>query len=165
MDETEFWALIESSRAKAKKDPERQMEALQTKLEKLPAAEIVAFDRIFGTVHAAAYRWDLWAAAYIIEGGCSDDGFMDFRSGLIALGRDTYDAALADPESLARLSVDTEFSLEEMAYVAASAYEAVTGQALPERGLLQPEEPAGERWDEATVGLKYPKLVKKFDSE
>ncbi|MFI0445410.1 DUF4240 domain-containing protein [Actinomadura sp. 6N118] len=29
-----------------------------------------------------AYRHPLWNAAYLIEGGCGDDGFMDFRDGL-----------------------------------------------------------------------------------
>ena len=39
-------------------------------------------------VHAVLYRWDMWAAAYLIGGGCSDDGFIDFRAGLIAQGLD-----------------------------------------------------------------------------
>lgn len=30
-----------------------------------------------------AYRRDLWAAAYHANGGCSDDGFIDFRIWLI----------------------------------------------------------------------------------
>ncbi|MFD6293827.1 DUF4240 domain-containing protein [Streptomyces sp. NPDC060235] len=41
------------------------------------------------------------AAAYLIGGGCSNDSFMDFRAGLIALGRDWYEKATADPDSLA----------------------------------------------------------------
>ncbi|XIE77187.1 DUF4240 domain-containing protein [Streptomyces sp. SBR177] len=52
-------------------------------------------------MHDAVYRWDVWAAAYLIGGGCSDDGFMDFRAGLIALGRDWYERAAACPDSLA----------------------------------------------------------------
>lgn len=39
-------------------------------------------------MHGALYRRDLWAAAYIIGGGCSDDSFIDFRAGLIAQGHE-----------------------------------------------------------------------------
>lgn len=55
---------------------------------------------VFGEdVHQALYRWDVWAAAYLIGGGCSDDSFMDFRAGLIAQGRDWYQKAAASPAS------------------------------------------------------------------
>ncbi|MEU1251459.1 DUF4240 domain-containing protein [Micromonospora arida] len=41
--------------------------------------------------------WDVWAAAYLIGGGCSDDSFIDFRAGVIALGREWYERVLASP--------------------------------------------------------------------
>ena len=47
-----------------------------------------------------AYRQELWGAAYLINGGCSDDGFVYFLGWLIAQGRDVYQAALPDPDSL-----------------------------------------------------------------
>jgi hypothetical protein len=37
----------------------------------------------------------------VIEDGCSEDCFRDFRSYLISLGREAYEAALRDPDSLA----------------------------------------------------------------
>ena len=46
------------------------------------------------------YTWDLWGVAYILKGGCSDDGFEYFRAWLIARGRDFVAQALADPEGL-----------------------------------------------------------------
>jgi len=33
-----------------------------------------------------AYTWDLWGAAYLINGGCSDDGFEYFRRWLVSRG-------------------------------------------------------------------------------
>jgi hypothetical protein len=33
---------------------------------------------------------------------------------------------------------------------------------MPDHGLVHPREPLGERWDEATVGRKYPELATKF---
>src|SRR5205823_6840092 len=44
------------------------------------------------------YRHDMWAGAYLIGGGCSDDGFISFRARLIAQGRDWYKKA--SPDSL-----------------------------------------------------------------
>ncbi|MBI2394300.1 MAG: DUF4240 domain-containing protein [Deltaproteobacteria bacterium] len=163
MDETTFWALIDGARAEMTPELSNQAEILQTKLEQLPPAEVAEFDRIFTRLHHDAYRWDLWAAAYIIEGGCSDDGFHYFRAGLIGLGRDVYYAAVRDPRTLvSQPSRGVDFSNEEMSYAAASAYEAITGRELPDSGLTHPREPAGERFDEATVDQKYPELAAKF---
>ena len=63
--------------------------------------DILQYQDRFDDLHAALYRWDMWAAAYLIGGGCSDDGFIDFRAGLIAQGRDWYQRAAASPDSLA----------------------------------------------------------------
>jgi len=164
MDETAFWALMDASNAESKEQQADQAEILQKKLQTLPAEEIIAFDRTFTTLFFNAYRWDLWAAAYIIEGGCSEDGFMDFRAGLMGLGRETYYAALNDPNSLALQPVTgVDFSNEQLLSAADKAYEAVTGEEqMPEHGLDHPREPVGERWDEVTVAEKYPQLATKF---
>ena len=86
-------------------------------------------------MHAALYRRDVWAAAYLIAGGCSDDSFIDFRAGLIARGRDWYHRAAASPDSLAghpavadasRLRGEPLF-YEEVNYAAPRAFERVTG--------------------------------------
>ncbi|CAO0826683.1 hypothetical protein SMICM17S_03662 [Streptomyces microflavus] len=61
--------------------------ALTDVLAALEPAEIIDFAVTAYEVTASAYRWPLWNAAYLIEGGCGDDGFMDFRDGLVLLGR------------------------------------------------------------------------------
>ena len=40
-------------------------------------------------------------AAFLIHNGCGDDSFTDFCAGVVGLGRDWYDRALADPDNLA----------------------------------------------------------------
>ncbi|WP_408997121.1 DUF4240 domain-containing protein [Streptomyces europaeiscabiei] len=40
-------------------------------------------------------------AILLIRGGCSDDSFMDFRAGVIALGCQRYQRVAAEPDSLA----------------------------------------------------------------
>jgi hypothetical protein len=70
-----------------------------------------------------AYRWDLWAAAYVINGGASDDGFEYFLGWLMAQGRTRWEATLADPDSLADIvDADTgDLDGEELLYIALAA--------------------------------------------
>jgi hypothetical protein len=163
MDDATFWRLVEAAKAEATAAASNQPAILQKKLEALSPPEIVAFDQIFGRLRAEAYRWDLWAAAYIIEGGCSDDGFMDFRAGLIGLGREAFHDALRDPNTLcAQPARGVDFSQEELAYAATRAYRALTGEDMPERDVPRPAKPAGEPWDEETVERLFPRLAEKF---
>ena len=97
MDRDDFWRHIEAARSR---NPGAYELGLRNQLEALSIADIVGFREHFDRLFDAAYRWDLWGAAYLIEGGCSDDGFTDFRYGLIALGQRTFEAALAKPDSL-----------------------------------------------------------------
>ena len=53
---------------------------------------------------ADSYRSSLWAAVYVINGGCSHDGFDYFRGWLMLQGRETFGQAVADPGSLADLA-------------------------------------------------------------
>lgn len=166
MDEARFWALIDESRRRCDNrsdDEERwQPAALESLLVELEPEEIEGFAEIFGELHARAYRWDLWHAAYVIQGGCSDDGFTDFRSGLIGLGREVYENALRDPLTLAQLSRDVlPISQEGLAYAAMNAYEALTGEELEISGG-DDAKPAGERLDRDTIYRVYAELERKL---
>ena len=66
-------------------------ESLASFLSNLAPQEIVDFERIFGELMDQAYSWPLWGADFIIGGGCSDDGFIDFRGWLISVGREIYE--------------------------------------------------------------------------
>jgi Protein of unknown function (DUF4240) len=163
MNEPTFWQLVEAARAECTPELSNQPEILQKRLEALPPSEIVEFGKIFETLLVKAYRWDLWAAGYIIEGGCSDDGFSDFRAGLIGFGRDVFYDAIRDAGTLIRQPTrGVDFSHEDMLYVARKAYTSVTGTEMPDQNVSRPDEPAGEPWDEESVGEKYPELAKKF---
>ena len=133
-------------------------------MKKLSRDQIVAFDNDFHRASAAAYRWDLWGAAYVINGGCSDDGFMDFRSWLIAQGRAVYDAAMADPESLADHIKEDYATFEEFAYVAVEVFEKKTGEDFPDTGIRYAAEPEGSRWEEEDLDGMFPRLTAKVDS-
>ncbi len=100
MDAGRFWEIIETARASARRDGLFH-EALTDHLATLTEQDILEYHERFEKMHGALYRRDLWAAAYLIGGGCSDDSFIDFRAGLIAQERDWYEQAMTSPDSLA----------------------------------------------------------------
>ena len=127
MSEDEFWALIKLTR---RAETRAHAEALSHELATRPVETIHLFDRRWAEAQRAAYRWDVWNAAYLIGGGCSDDGFMDFRSWLILQGRGVYHATLNDPDSLADvMEGDDEFRYQYEVYPAYDAWKAATGGA------------------------------------
>jgi hypothetical protein len=95
-----FWQMIDETRAASSGDPDKQTILLEERLTHEPLDEIIAFERIWLRLDSEAFRADLWDAAYVIGCGCSDDGFMDFRAWLVQQGKDIFEAALADPETL-----------------------------------------------------------------
>lgn len=164
MDHDTFWQLISDSRARITGQDE-QAAALLELLVALPPEEIAAFDRIYAELLAKTYTWRLWAAGYVINGGCSDDGFHYFREWLIARGRGFFEQALADPDGLAALPWDEgqDAEAEEVGYAAAQAYERVTGGELPPHGVPYAGAPAGEPWEDDQLESLLPRLSARFD--
>jgi hypothetical protein len=169
MDKATFWKLIDSTRRQAEGDLDEHVELLRERLQALEPEDIVQFDKIFRGYWIRAYTWDLWGAAYIIGGGCSDDGFMDFRGWLISKGEKAYENALKDPESLIRVvkEEDDDCQYEGFQYVASQAWENKTGKRMdnfPDSGLQHPREPLGQPWVEERDDLerRFPKLTRKF---
>lgn len=156
MDVDRFWEIVD--RASASGDP---AESLRELLESLSAREVAAFHRHFFAMLRKAYRHDLWGAAYLLLGGCSDDAFRDFRADLIGKGRVVFESVLRDPDSLADHS-DVEGD-ETLPSVANDVYAEKAGKELPsargERG-----QPIGKRWDFADdqqMRRRYPRLFRR----
>lgn len=190
MNVDEFWALVESARAgldgRVGDDGDAIAAALVNRLAATSSETILEFQEQFDQAHGALYCWDVWAAAYLIGGGCSDDSFMDFRAGVIALGRDWYERVLASPDGLADHPVVRRAAAEEdddavfaelVNYVASEAYEQVTGddhafyEALKARqhiavGIDEAREPdMGEDFDfddDDEMRRRLPRLAELF---
>jgi Protein of unknown function (DUF4240) len=167
MEMEEFWRLIEQSRPASDLDQDaaqqEQAERLLTILTALDAPAILGFRDRWVEYMEQAYRYDLWAVAYIINGGCSDDCFMDFRGWLIAQGRAFYEQALRTPARAADGLEEDYAGFEAILSVAERAYEQKTGGEIPTPPLREITSPAGEPWDEADLPRLYPKLCKRFD--
>jgi hypothetical protein len=107
----EFWELIDSAHAEAARLAEwpsgmQVGDAVARRLPALRPVQILEFDLWIRGQAAMADRWELGAACYLFTGYVSDDGFAEFRYGLIAQGRDDFHAVLGDPDDgLAALPV------------------------------------------------------------
>ncbi|MCL2863355.1 MAG: DUF4240 domain-containing protein [Methanimicrococcus sp.] len=129
MSEDKFWEIIELSKAD---DPQDQLDNLTDILAAMTVDEIFGFDYRLDKFLEASYSSELWAAAFIVCGGCSDDGFDYFRAWLISKGRAVYEAALENPDSLIDVfeqADETDYpENEEILYATLDAYEEITGK-------------------------------------
>lgn len=173
MDIQQFWRLIDTARGQLA-DP-AHTEAVTARavvlLAALPPEEIVTAQRVLSGLLADSYQALLWAAGYLINGGCSDDGFEYFRGWLIARGRQVFEQVLADPDSLAELRVigpprigRPPFECEEMMYIARQGYFAATGEEVPLEAVTfrHPYPALEDFWDfddRAEMARRLPRLT------
>jgi hypothetical protein len=180
MDEARFWSIIESTRDAAKARPRDRRtdfidvheQTLREALSALTPAEVAAFDVRFSELSVRAFRWDLWGAAYWMHGGCGNDGFTDFRACLISLGKDRFNAALDNPDSLADIIglPDIPYmQAEGFQYIAGRVYKSQTGQEIHDSlyTVRAPEHPIGHNrdvdfGDREYMSKHYPRLLAKM---
>jgi hypothetical protein len=170
MNQQQFWDIIQDSLRAG--NAEDQLEFLSDKLESFSKEELLDFDYIFRQLHEDCYSWDIWAAAYTIQGGCSDDGFIDFRSWLVAQGKDVFEKALKNSDSLAELDrekLEESEEAEDFYYLAADAYEELTGKEIESdpafKEIAYKEVPDGKDWDEENLDdlkTRNPEVFKLF---
>lgn len=169
MSNSRFWSIVHKT-VPAGFDRDRQLAALRQALSSLTLAELEAYEDTFHGLMQQSYSWDLWGAAYIINGGASDDGFEYFRCWLLSRGEAVFSKALADPDSLAELisaNADEALDFEEFAYVARTVWSEKSDEAeMPNASpMMYPgKEPSGTPFAEEAAHLakRYPKLWKRF---
>ncbi|MYW62487.1 DUF4240 domain-containing protein [Streptomyces sp. SID8379] len=140
MDNDRFWQLIDQARRLAADPADAGAVATHatTLLADHQPAQILQAEQILWDLMAASYLAPLWAAAYQINGGCSDDGFDYFRGWLIAQGRATFEQVINDPDSLADLPAVKQAAAkgwdlegEAILPIVWNAYRAATGSEPP----------------------------------
>ncbi len=161
MDINEFWSLVSQSYEAANGDLDVQVELLIEKLVHETTEHILAYDSIFQHLMDQANTATLWDAADIIGCGCGHDDFRDFRGWLIAHGKEVYENALADPESLVEvIKVSERARHEEFLYVSIYAHERKTGSPYFHRKEMVRIEVKGAHWPDKEK--RFPKLAAKF---
>ena len=129
MDEDVFWELIDEGRTD--QPIGERIETLPERLAAFKATAIRDFEKIQRSLEARAYRWDVWALAYLLQGGCSDDAFEDFRGWLILQGREVFEGVIADPDSFdVTLHRGTASGINGLRDAAPVAYEMRQGKAM-----------------------------------
>jgi hypothetical protein len=162
----QFWSMIEKIHCESGIDIDKRFELFETALEQLPLAEVQSFDAHFTACSHRAFAWGLWGAAYVIGGGCGDDGFWDFRSTLITCGRAIFERALKHPDSLADLPFELGDSLQTEGFqnIAWKVADRLGGD-LADCSEPHPKEPSGKQWNDAQLSELYPQLTKKYSNE
>ncbi len=158
VDRQRFWAVLDVARTSGA-DNAGHARALVESLSRESPEDIESFARIQAELMNESYAWPLWGAAYVINGGCSDDGFDYFRGWLLIQGREVWERALADPDSLVRAVPEGgAVECEDVLYAAAQAFERVVGRPLGFATGASAGEPTGAKWSEDDLPALFPQL-------
>lgn len=166
MERSRFWEIIQKSKDYSKNDASIQLVELERILSLFKSEEIISFYRVFQDLMNESYHFDLWAAAYIINDGCTEDQFDYFRGWLISQGEEIYTNALKDPESLVEVISDDlqdRTFFEDIIYAAGRVYFRRLDEEIPLRTDFK-WELKGEEWAVENVHKKFPKLFEKRKS-
>lgn len=132
LDENLFWKIVDSS-VKNSSNQNEQEKYLVSEISKLSPKQIVGFRSRTDKLLYDTYTSEMWCAAYIMNGGCSDDCFEYFRNWVISRGRDVYYIAKENPDTLIFQKDHGDegmFEFELFWYVALKAFKNTTGKEL-----------------------------------
>ncbi|OHD07951.1 MAG: polymerase [Spirochaetes bacterium GWD1_27_9] len=129
MDENQFWEILKLSLENSSNLTDQERYLIKY-LSKLTPEEIIGFRLRTDKLLYDSYISDLWCAAYIINGGCSDDSFEYFRTWLISRGKEIYYTAIKNPDILIDYAEEDECDFESFWYVAIEAFKIVTKKEL-----------------------------------
>jgi hypothetical protein len=157
LDEAAFWALIDSARSDVTSSG-HFAERLIRDLAGFQPPQIKRFETHLQSCVSELWSYDLWALAFIANGGCSDDSFDYFRAWVVSQGRLVYELALRDNRALAAALVPTwGLECEELLSVAQDAYLLRKGEPMPRVKTL-PVLKKGEAWTEEELPNRYAEL-------
>jgi len=173
INEDQFWTLIDNSLKNTSNQDEQEIYLVDV-LQKLSPKEMIGFRLRTDKLLFDTYNSEMWCAGYIMNGGCSDDGFEYFRCWVISRGKETYQNAKANADYLINEVVDGEefYDFESFWYVALTAFNNKTGKDLYDYidydkfTTHEGKYPQFEfKWEEdkpETMKAICPKLFKKF---
>ena len=132
LDEATFWSIVDSSITNTNNQQDQEIFLIK-EIEKLTPKEIIGFRLRTDKLLYDTYSSKMWCAGYIMNGGCSDDGFEYFRNWVISRGKDVYYKAKESPDTLISQKDNGEdemFDFESFWYVALEAFKQKTGKDL-----------------------------------
>lgn len=99
MNEQILWMLVEQTQ-RENGNIYKQSQILIELLSKWSLPLILKFEKIYWDLMRRSYDADLWAAAYVLNDGCSQDNFLHFRNWLLLQGQATFRRTVEDPETI-----------------------------------------------------------------
>jgi hypothetical protein len=167
VNQSRFWDIIDVSRKRAGRSQDAQFEVLEELLRALPADEVARFDEQFNACVRRADCNEVYAAAAIIDGfWVSDDAFTYFLEWLVAQGKEVFEKALQNPDSLAdAVEKGQVCDFEGFGSIAAGVWEEKTGLSadqMPGQKATEAKAPEGEVWkDDEDLRQRFPRLWEK----
>lgn len=149
--EDRFWDIIERS---------EKGDKLVDILSELTVDEIFGYRFWWEHFVRISYTEELWAVAYIVMNGCSDDSFDYFRFWLIARGRTVFLDAMKNPDSLCD-EFDFIMNPEERYLPEKELYDYAIYEALKRQGTSYER----ENINYEIPYIPYPKLRFEWDGE
>ena len=126
-----YWAIIDSSLHETTNQEDQEL-YLVSAIEKLTPQEMIGFRLRTDKLLFDSYNPELWCAAYIVSGGCSDGGFEYFRCWLISQGKEVFYHVKLNPDTLIDEVIEGKesYEFEGFWYVAMNAFKNKTGADL-----------------------------------
>ncbi|MXQ07259.1 DUF4240 domain-containing protein [Alphaproteobacteria bacterium GH1-50] len=133
MDDALFWHLVGTGGQTA----DERLDTLPDRLAAYSAAAIKTFGQMATDRVAEACREDIWALAYLLMDGCSDDAFEYFRNWLVLQGRTVFTSILADPDAFDPATLTGKPLAEGLLNAVEQAFVMRVGKDMPR--LRQPK--------------------------
>jgi hypothetical protein len=131
MDENKFWKIFEVVKEETNGSEEGFGYSFCGWMTPLTTKDLSAFIDYLYLFRKHARTTDLWKAANIIIDDCSDDNFNNFLSWFLFMGREAYEKALDNPDSLVDFvykGYKREFCVLD--FIVEDEYEEKTGEKI-----------------------------------
>ena len=162
LSKSEFWSLVGTC---VHDDTTTHRSKLKQHLDKLSDEDVAYFVAHHSAELKRLHHWDVRAVAYAVMGGCSDDGFVDFRGWLVLKGREACEQVLSSPEKLIPVFSTLDDRMEEyLAFPSIYWEERSVSVDLPDLGDEPATTIAGSRFDPEDLVKRFPALCQAFDS-
>ena len=164
MDEALFWSILRDSWESSSLTAERTI-ALGERLRRYNTTAIRKFASLYKRSIKKLNDYRAWDFVYIMEGGCGDDSFLDFKDTIVFLGRpELIEMILERPvEAAELLSTIPNVDLKEeygLSNVIDFACLARCGRTIEWAGQ---GEPRGKMLEEEEIYARYPELSQWVD--
>lgn len=129
LDEDLYWTIIDKSLKNARNQDDQE-QYLISEIGNLTPKQIIGFRLRTDKLLYDTYNSNMWYAGYILNSGCSDDGFEYFRNWVISRGKTTYYNAKQNPDNLiSEVNSELEmYDFESFWYVTLEAFKQKTGK-------------------------------------